>query len=386
MTDSDVTTQNLSTETHDDAVDDPNSVLFAPVDAGALQTPNRIWMAPLTRNRSNEDGTPRTLAERYYAQRATAGVIITEATQISAMGKGYAGTPGIYTDAQVEGWRRIVDAVHAAGGRIVCQLWHVGRISHVDVLPDGCQPVSSSAVQADAQVFVDGAMKDCSAPVALDEAGIAQTLADFRHAAGCALQAGFDGVEVHGANGYLLDQFLQDGVNQRTDGYGGSIDNRMRLLREVLDEVQTVWDPKRVGVRLAPLGGEAFDITDSDPRALFSAVYEMLGRRDLAYLHVVERFPGASPSQDEIALIHDLRRSYPGTYVANGGYDGEAAADAIRSGNVDAVTFGRPFLANPDLPERIRRSADWNAPDPDTFYGGGEEGYTDYPFLEETRA
>lgn len=360
------------------------SLLFDPIRMGDIVLPNRVLMAPLTRNRSHGDGTPKSWAETYYRQRAAAGLIFTEATQISDMGKGYLDTPGIYTDAHVEGWKPIVDAVHAGGGRIFCQLWHVGRISHVSLLPEGQQPVSSSAIQADAQTYTAAGFEQVSEPVALDAEGIAQTIADFDNAAHCALRAGFDGIEVHAANGYLLDQFLQDGVNKRDDNYGGSIENRMRLLGEVLDKVGETFPKERIGVRLSPLG-QASDISDSHPEKLFSAVYKMLSDRDLAYLHVVEAFPGSDGNSEEHALIRRLRESYDGFYIANGGYDADSAVSEIDGWNIDAVTFGRPFIANPDLPERYRRDAQLNEPDQDTFYGGDETGYTDYPSLDDRR-
>ena len=360
------------------------SLLFEPLRLGDLVLPNRVLMAPLTRNRSEGDGTPKPWAVTYYRQRAAAGLILSEATQISAMGKGYLDTPGIYTDKHVEGWKKIVDAVHAGGGRIFCQLWHVGRISHVSLLPEGKQPVSSSAVQADAQTYTANGFEQVSEPVALDEEGIAQTIEDYRNAAHCAARAGFDGIEVHAANGYLIDQFLQDGVNRRDDKYGGSIENRMRLLEDVLDAVTNEFPKERIGVRLSPLG-QASDISDSDPEKLFSAVYQMLSERDLAYLHVVEAFPGSDGDSEQHALIRRLREQYDGVYIANGGYDADSAVREIEGWNADAVTFGRPFIANSDLPERYRRDAALNEPNPDTFYGGDETGYTDYPFLDEPR-
>jgi len=356
------------------------AILFEPLRAGDLTMPNRVLMAPLTRNRSAPDGTPRQMAERYYAQRASAGLIITEATQISSMGKGYIKTPGIYTDRHAAAWADIVRAVHAAGGRIVLQLWHVGRISHTSLLPNGAQPVSSSAVTANTQTFTENGFEDCSEPVALTREGIEETLSDYVAAARFARDAGFDGVEVHSANGYLLDQFLQDGVNKRDDAYGGSIENRMRFLSQVLDTFCDVYPAARVGVRLSPLG-QANDISDSDPEALFSAVVDMLSARRLAYLHLVEEFYGANTSDNDRAMLKRLRGRYNGVYIGNGGYDGERAASAIADGAADAITFGRPFIANPDLPERFRIQAALNEPDPDTFYGGDETGYTDYPFL-----
>jgi len=356
--------------------------LFAPTQMGDLTLSNRVLMAPLTRNRSHADGSPTELAQLYYHQRAAAGLIFSEATQISDIGKGYLDTPGIYTDKHVEGWKPITDAVHAGGGLIFCQLWHVGRISHVSLLPDGKSPVAPSAIQADAQTFTADGFQDCSKPEALTKDGIEKTIADFVTAAKCAKEAGFDGIEVHSANGYLLDQFLQDGTNKRDDEYGGSLENRTRLLREVLDAVSEVWPKNRIGVRLSPLG-QAGDISDSDPEATFSYAYKMLSDQKLAYLHVVETFPGNDPDSDEKKLIETLRKLYTGFYIGNGGYDADKASEALKSGHADAITFGRPFIANPDLPERYRVGAELNEPNQDTFYGGGAEGYTDYPFLRE---
>ncbi|MEL6875705.1 MAG: alkene reductase, partial [Pseudomonadota bacterium] len=355
--------------------------LFEPTQMGALSAPNRIFMAPLTRNRSHSDGTPKAWAETYYRQRASAGLIFSEATQISAIGKGYLDTPGIYEERHIEAWKKVTDAVHAGGGRIFCQLWHVGRISHISLLPDGKQPVSSSAARADAQTFTADGFTDVSDPVALDHDGIDETITDYGRAAIAAKLAGFDGVEVHSANGYLLDQFLQDGVNKRNDKYGGSIDNRMRLLEEVLDTVTNIWSKERVGVRLSPLG-QAGDISDSDPEALFAAVYKMLSARQLAYLHVLEQFPGNDSNADDEAMMKRLRSNYEGFFISNGGYDAEKTSKALESGHAHAVTIGRPFIANPDLPERYRVGASLNEPDQDRFYGGDETGYTDYPFLD----
>ncbi|WP_028914120.1 alkene reductase [Pseudorhodobacter ferrugineus] len=355
-------------------------ILFDPVQMGIHSLPNRVLMAPLTRNRAGADGVPKDMAQTYYAQRASAGLIVSEATQISAMGKGYLDTPGIYNEAQAEAWHKITDAVHAKGGRIFCQLWHVGRISHTSLLPDGAGPVSSSDRAAHTQTFTAEGFEDCSKPRALSVEEIARTVQDYRSAAEWARKANFDGIEVHGANGYLLDQFLQDGVNDRTDDYGGAAKSRMRFLDEVLDAVKLVWPSSRVGVRLSPLG-QANDISDSDPEALFGAVYKMLSGHNLAYLHVVESFPGSKDVEDGKALLGRLRKEWGGFYIANGGYDAQSAAAAIGEGASDAVAFGRPFLANPDLPERFRLGATLNTPDQDTFYGGDEHGYTDYPFL-----
>jgi len=354
--------------------------LFVPITMGSEDLPNRVLMAPLTRNRAQSDGVPKDMAVTYYKQRASAGMILTEATQISAMGKGYLDTPGIYTSEHVAKWREITDAVHAEGGRIWIQLWHVGRISHVSLLPEGRQPVSSTDKAADGQTFTANGFEDCSKPVALTVEGIADTVADYVHAAKMAKEAGFDGIEVHAANGYLLDQFLQDGVNDRTDDYGGSIANRMRFLEEVLDAVKDVWSADRTGVRLSPLG-QANDMSDTDRTGHFETIYRMLAKRKLAYLHVVESFPGSDgEGRDKLKA---LRKHYEGFYIANGGYDAGMARKAIEAGEADAVTFGRPFIANPDLPRRMLIDAKMNEPDSDTFYGGDEHGYTDYPFLKE---
>lgn len=357
------------------------NILFSPIKTGDLDLPNRILMAPLTRNRAQPDGTPKDMAQLYYHQRASAGLIISEATQISDMAKGYLDTPGIYKDEHVSGWTKITDAVHAGGGRIFCQLWHVGRISHVSLLPEGKSPVSSSDLLADAQTFTANGFEACSKPEALTIEGIKQTIQDYAHAAKCAKEAGFDGIEVHSANGYLLDQFLQDGVNTRDDEYGGSIQNRMRLLVEVLAAVEAVWPKGRIGVRLSPLG-QAGDISDSDVEALFAEVYKMLDGHKLAYSHVVEGFPGSAGKEQNAKLLARLRKHYTGFFIGNGGYDADTAVMAINEGRADAITFGRPFIANPDLPERMRLGEQMNKPDQDTFYGGDEKGYTDYQFLD----
>ncbi len=355
--------------------------LFTPAKVGDLDLPNRVLMAPLTRNRAQSDGTPKDMAQIYYHQRSSAGLIFSEATQISDIAKGYLDTPGIYTDDHVAGWRKITDAVHAGGGRIFCQLWHVGRISHVSLLPEGQSPVSSSDLKADAQTFTANGFEAVSKPEALTAEGIKQTIQDYVHAAKCAKEAGFDGIEVHSANGYLLDQFLQDGVNTRDDEYGGTVENRMRLLGEVLDAVEAVWSKGRIGVRLSPLG-QAGDISDSDVEGLFTEVYKMLDARKLAYLHVVEGFPGGGGDEDDAKLLARLREHYTGFFIGNGGYDADTAVNAITDGRADAISFGRPFIANPDLPERMRVGAEMNKPRQATFYGGDEKGYTDYPFLD----
>ena len=364
----------MSAKTHDS--------LFVPLAVGALELPNRVLMAPLTRNRAHADGTPNSMAQTYYRQRASAGLIVSEATQISAMGKGYLDTPGIYERSHVDAWKSIVESVHAAGGRIFCQLWHVGRISHTSLLPDGHSPVAPSAIQAGAQTFTQNGFEDCSKPEAMSTEQIRTTVEDYAHAARCAREAGFDGVEIHAANGYLIDQFLQDKTNQRDDEYGGSVENRMRFLTEVVESVKSVWDSNRIGVRLSPLG-HANDIADSDPESLFSPVHRYLNEQGFAYLHVVEQFPGNDNDSTQQQLLETLRSQYQGIYIGNGGYDADSANRVIDEGRMDAVTFGRAFIANPDLPERFRIGASLNEPNSDTFYGGGEAGYTDYPFLDK---
>ncbi len=361
-----------------------NHPLFNAAEMGAIHLRNRVIMAPLTRNRAEHDGVPGELATTYYRQRSGAGVIITEATQISPMGKGYLDTPGIHTEQQAHQWKKIVDAVHAEGGKIVIQLWHVGRISHVSLLPDGQVPVSATDKRADQKTFTANGFEDCSQPEALTVEGIKSTIEDYREAARLAKMAGFDGIEVHAANGYLIDQFLQDGVNDRTDAYGGSIEKRMKFLRDVLAAVADYWAPTETGVRLSPLG-QANDMSDSDPEGHFAEVYKMLSGYNLSYLHVVEAFPG-SDNDDGRALLTRLRKLYSGFYMANGGYDAKMARDAITSGHADAISFGRPFIANPDLPKRIKLDAELNDPDQETFYGGGAEGYIDYPAMDDAEA
>lgn len=359
-----------------------HSALFKPLDIGTLTVPNRVLMAPLTRNRAQSDGTPKAMAIDYYRQRASAGLIFSEATQINAKGKGYIDTPGIHEESHVREWSRITEAVHAAGGRIFLQLWHVGRISHTSLQADGEAPWAPSAIRAEAQTFTADGFQDCSEPKAMTKEDIRKTVWDYGQAARNALEAGFDGIEVHAANGYLLDQFLQDKSNRRDDEYGGSIENRLRFLNEVVEEVSQVYPRGRIGVRLSPLG-QFNDMGDSNPKALFSAVVDSLNQHKLAYLHVVEQFPGSEASDEDRQFIADLRAAYQGVYIANGGYDLFSAVEAINSGHADALTFGRPFIANPDLPERFRQSADLNQWDDDTFYGGGRKGYTDYPFLAD---
>ncbi|MHA6288946.1 alkene reductase [Maricaulis sp. CAU 1757] len=359
----------------------PNEALFKPLTVGAIQTRNRVFMAPLTRNRARPDGVPGELAAEYYAQRAGAGLIISEATQVSPRAKGYINTPGIHSDAQQAAWSRIVGGVHERGGKIALQLWHVGRISHVDLLPDGDKPLAPSAIRAKAQTVTSEGMIDVSEPEAMTTKQIRQTVQDFADGARRARAAGFDLVEIHGANGYLIDQFLRDGSNKRDDAYGGSIENRSRFLIEIVDAVSDAVGADRVGLRLSPTG--AFnDMHDSDPKALFTYIAKTLSDRGLAYLHVVEDFGPAADGDDPKAVLEAVSRAWDGVYIGNGGYEADRAANAVRGGHANAIAFGRAYLANPDLADRLARGAPLNTPRPETFYGGGREGYTDYPLLE----
>jgi len=356
--------------------------VFTPFLLGSHELNNRLVMAPLTRNRAGPGNVPQPINATYYRQRASAGLIITEATQISPQGVGYPGTPGIHSAEQVVGWRKVTGAVHQAGGRIFLQLWHVGRISHPSLQPGGGLPVAPSAIRPAGEAFTYEGLKPFVTPRALETHEIAGIVTDFRTAAANALQAGFDGVEIHAANGYLLDQFLRDGTNRRSDAYGGSVERRGRLLLEVTDAVAAVWGADRVGVRLSPVN--AFnDIADSDPQRTFTHVARQLGRLGLAYLHVVERASEEATEQERRFDFGALRAAFGGPYIANGGYDKARAEAAVADGRADLVAVGKLFLANPDLPERWRSDARLNEPDPATFYGGNERGYTDYPTLAE---
>ena len=358
--------------------------LLAPVELGPYELSNRIVMAPLTRNRAGPGNVPQAMNAEYYAQRASAGLIITEATQVSPQGVGYPGTPGIHSAEQVAGWRRVTAAVHERGGRIFLQLWHVGRISHPTLQPGGALPVAPSAMRPEGDALTHHGPRPFVTPRALETGEIADVVEQFRAAARNALAAGFDGVEVHAANGYLLDQFLRDGVNRRTDAYGGPVENRVRLLLEVTEAVTEVWGPERVGVRLSPIA--SFNsMSDSQPDSTFGHAARALNRFGLAYLHVVETdFAGSTTRQtyDRRAL----REAFDGPYIANGGYDRESAFAALAAGDADLVAFGQLFIANPDLAERIALNAPLNTAEPATFYGGDERGYTDYPFLETNAA
>ena len=354
--------------------------LFSPITLGSISLKNRIIIAPLTRSRAPKDsGVPQAMNVTYYEQRATAGLIITEATPISAMGHGYPFLPGIYTDEQVEGWKKVVDAVHAKGSKMLLQLWHVGRISHPSLLPNNVLPVAPSAIKPAGQLYTYQGMVDFVEPRALDANELPAIVADYVHATKCALAAGFDGVEIHAANGYLLDQFLRDGTNKRGDNYGGSIENRLRLLLEVTAAVVAVAGSDKVGVRISPVN-PFNDIEDSSPQALFNAVADSLNQFNLAYLHVVEGGIGDAGEAGSFDFIQ-LRKHFNNAYMANLGYDKARGNAAIASGQADAIAFGVPFITNPDLVERYKTDAPLNATDEATFYGGNEKGYTDYPFL-----
>ncbi|MBH5321146.1 alkene reductase [Erythrobacter sp. JGD-13] len=366
------------------------SALFKPGHVGALTTDNRIFMAPLTRSRSEaDDNTQTALHALYYAQRASAGVIVSEATQISQQGQGYAWTPGIYTDEQVESWKLVTDAVHNAGGRIFCQLWHVGAISHPVFQPDGGQPVSASAWTPEGKAFVgdhhqDGPQVSFEQARALRTDEIPGLIEDYRHAARCAAKAGFDGVEVHCANNYLIDQFIRSETNHRDDDYGGSLQNRLRLMEEVVAAVCDELSPERVGVRLSPMGGPG-GTSDAKPEETYPEAAKILSGRGLAYLHVIRpnSHTGGEEGEKSDRIMKSMREAFDGFFIANGNFEPDEAAQWISDDRADGITFGRLFLANPDLPERIAQGGPYNDPDEDTFYGGGAEGYTDYPTLEK---
>jgi N-ethylmaleimide reductase len=355
--------------------------LFSPFRLGSLTLPNRVVMAPMTRNRAGAGNAPGPHAATYYAQRASAGLIVTEATQVSPQGVGYPGTPGIHSAEQVAGWKQVTDAVHMAGGRIFLQLWHVGRISHPSLQPGGALPVAPSAIAPEGKAWTLDGMKDYVTPHALDIAEIAGVVEDYRRGAKNAREAGFDGVEVHGANGYLIDQFLRAGSNHRGDRYGGSAANRARLLIEVTEAVIGEWGAERVGVRLSPTN-PFNSMSDHNPAETFGTAVSALDRFGLSYLHIVE--PGATDPvpAGEPPDPKFFRKLWRGPLIANKGYDRARAEAALRDGTADLVAFATLFLANPDLPERLRRGGPFNAPDRKTFYGGSEAGYTDYPALD----
>ena len=368
--------------------------LFDPIKFGDIELANRIAMAPLTRNRSPK-AIPNDLNTTYYEQRATAGLIITEGTPVSQQGQGYADVPGLYLDAAVNGWKKVTEAVHRRGGKIVTQIWHVGRVSHVSLQPNGGAPVAPSAVNAGGKTYIinpdgSGAFADTSDPRALELSEIPGIVADFAKGARAAIDAGFDGVEIHGANGCLIDQFMKDGANQRTDEYGGSIENRARFALEVVDAVAKEIGAGRVGIRLSPVT-PGNGISDTNPQAVFNYVVEKLGAKGLAFIHVIEGATGGDRNfyqGDKPFDYQELKAIYrkaggTGGWLVNNGYDGDSAKQAVESGYADAVAFGKLFIANPDLVQRFKDGvATFNDLDKATLYGGGAKGYTDYPTLE----
>jgi N-ethylmaleimide reductase len=373
----------------------PVESLFSPCKLGRLQLPHRVVMAPLTRSRAGQPGNvPTPLNACYYAQRASAALIISEATQVSMQGQGYAWTPGIHSRDQVQGWRLVTDAVHEAGGRIFLQLWHVGRISHPSLQADGMLPVAPSAVQPSGKAFIEnekgeGELVPFVRPRALQIEEMPYIVQQYVRGAANALAANFDGVEVHGANGYLIEQFIDSSTNHRTDEYGGSVQNRARLLMQVVEAVSRIWSSDRVGVRLSPLG--AFnDISDADPEATHGYIARELDKLDLAYLHVINAATpavekGQEPDARTLRMLGLIREEYRGTLIVAGGFDRDSAQAWLERGRADLIAFGRKFLANPDLPERLRLRVSLNADDPSTYYGGGAKGYTDYPSLAQDR-
>jgi N-ethylmaleimide reductase len=369
--------------------------LFQPYRLGPLNLPHRIVMAPLTRSRARQPGNvPTPLAACYYAQRASAALIISEATQISMQGQGYAWTPGIHSREQVEGWRQVSKAVHQANGLIFCQLWHVGRISHPALQPDNMLPVAPSAITPAGKAFIEnergeGELVPFVRPRALSIEEMPYIVGQYERAARNAQAAEFDGVEIHAANGYLLDQFIETGTNQRTDAYGGPVENRARLLLEVAEALIPIWGPDRIGVRLSPLG-KMNDIHDDNPEETFGYIAERLSDYGLAYLHIVnpameEMQNGKQPEPRALSMAELIRKKYKGTLMVAGGFQPDTAERWLAEHRADLIAFGRKFIANPDLPERLRAGAPLNKDDPTTYYGGGEKGYTDYPSLAQDR-
>ncbi len=361
-----------------------DKTLFDPYTLGSLTLSNRVVLAPLTRNRAGTGFVPSEFAATYYGQRASAGLLIAEATQISQQGQGYQDTPGIYTQAQIDGWREVTAAVHAKGGRIFLQLWHVGRVSHVDLQESGAAPVAPSAIRAETKTFVNNGFMDVSEPRALALDELPGIVNDFRQAAANAIAAGFDGVEIHGANGYLLDQFAKDGANVRTDAYGGSIENRARLMLEVTAAVVDEIGAERTGIRISPVS-PTNGVSSSDPQAQFDYIVDQLDALGIVYLHVVE---GATGGPRDVAPFDfdSLRRRFKNTYIANNGYSLGLATSQLAEGKADLFAFGRPFIANPDLVERLKTDAPLAALNPATLFGGGAAGYIDYPTLADSSA
>ena len=352
--------------------------LFSAVTVGKLNLSNRMVMAPMTRNRAGEGNSPQAMNVKYYRQRASAGLIITEASPVSAEAVGYPATPGLYTDQQVAGWQKITEAVHNEGGHIVIQLWYCGRISHPDLLPDKQIPVAPSAIRPEGEAVTYEGMKSFVEPRALTINEIQNIVSQYKHAAQMAKQAGFDGVEIHAANGYLIDQFLRDATNRRNDEYGGNVENRMRFLNQVIDTISEVWESHQVGIRLSP-ENTFNDISDSDPQTHFNYFITQLNRYNLAYLHILE---GDMISPSRNINYRTLRDACNSIYIANNGYDKARAEAAISNGDCDLVAFGVPFIANPDLVFRFQNDLKLNEADQNTFYGGDETGYTDYPYAK----
>ena len=353
--------------------------LFSPIQVGNYKLKNRIFMAPLTRCRSVENNIPNDLMATYYAQRASAGLIISEATQISTQGIGYPCTPGIHTKEQIQGWKKITKAVHDQGGRIFLQLWHVGRVSHSDY-HDGKLPVSASAIKVEGEVYTFEGMKPYEVPRALEISEIKSIVQDYIQGAKNAIEAGFDGVEIHGANGYLLDQFLRDGTNKRSDEYGGTVENRSRFLFEVIDGVTQAIGADKTGLRLSP-SGTFNDMSDSNPQEHFSYICRELNRYNLAYLHIIDALEGDIKHCANVVDLSMLREIYKGLLITNGGYDQNRGDYTISHDKADAVAFGVLFLSNPDLPKRFELKSEFNTPDMNTFYTQDAKGYTDYPTL-----
>ena len=370
-------------------------LLFQPYRLGPFTLPHRIVMAPLTRSRARQPGNvPSSLAACYYAQRASAALIVSEATQVSMQGQGYAWTPGIHSHEQVEAWHRVTKAVHQANGLIFNQLWHVGRISHPALQPDNMLPVAPSAIIPVGKAFIEnergeGELVPFVRPRALNIEEMPYIVRQYERAARNAQTADFDGVEIHAANGYLLDQFIETGTNRRTDAYGGPVENRARLLFEVAEALMPIWGPDRIGVRLSPMG-KLNDIHDDNPEATFGYIAERLSDYGFAYLHMVnpameQMQNGQEPDPRALKMVNLIRKKYRGTLIVAGGFGADTAAQWLREGKADLIAFGRKFIANPDLPERIRLGAPLNTDDPTTYYGGGEKGYTDYPSLAQDR-
>ena len=358
--------------------------LFEPYALGPIELSNRVVMAPLTRSRATSDGVPKDMHVDYYRQRAGAGLIISEATNISVEGRGYAWTPGIYSDEQVVAWRKVTDAVHDAGGKIVLQLWHVGRVSHPDLQKDGQLPVAPSAIAPQMQAFTESGMKEVPTPRALEKDELPRVVEDYVKAARNAIAAGFDGVEIHGANGYLIDQFLRSNANQRTDEYGGSVENRMRFLLEVVEGVTQAIGSGKTGLRLSPIN--AFNsMKDEDPVGLSQTLAKTLSGHDLAYLHVIRsNIAGSEGQEHQKAVVAAFAEHYTGNVVLNCDFGGKEGSDTILNDKADAIAYGTTYIANPDLPERFKAGVALNEPNPKTFYTTEAEGYIDYPFMDES--